>query len=235
MKGFTINYLISFVITGFLFSCNENDKSNYGLANETTLKIVQNQKLGTIEIYREGGRLPILTQHARPNHRPYLHPIIAPDGKGVLTEYSPSHHPHQTGLYWGFTRINGNNKLVPEDSLNSWFYNRYFLPNDGNQVRLVRSPESIDAIKNGIGRDYFHNAGKKYWQLDSASVLQKSGSYVSWQTVYNMLGDDGSTLMVETQRWTMRIVDGKYIIDHEWLGDALDEIVVNKFNYGAYW
>ena len=58
MKGFTINYLIFFVLTGFLFSCNENDKSNYGLANETTLKIVQNQKLGTIEIYREGGRLP---------------------------------------------------------------------------------------------------------------------------------------------------------------------------------
>ena len=232
-KALIINYLNLFVLTGFLVSCNENDKSTYGIVKETTLKIVENEKLGTIEIYREGGRLPILTQHARPNHRPYLHPIIAPDGNGVLTEYSPSHHPHQTGLYWGFTRVNGNNKLVPEDSLNSWFYNRDFLSSDENQVRLVRSPESINAIKNGIGRDYFHNVGKKYWQLDSASVLQKSGSYVSWQTVYNMLDDDGSTLMVETQRWTMRIVDGKYIIDHEWLGDAIEEIVINKFNYGG--
>ena len=41
------------------------------------------------------------------NHRPYIHPIVSPDGKGILTEYSPGHHKHQTGLYWGFTRING--------------------------------------------------------------------------------------------------------------------------------
>jgi hypothetical protein len=39
--------------------------------------------------------------------RPYVHPIMAPDGKGELTEYSPDHHKHQTGLYVGFTRING--------------------------------------------------------------------------------------------------------------------------------
>src|SRR5688500_20260194 len=25
----------------------------------------------------------------------------------LLTEYSPAHHKHQTGLYWGFTRLNG--------------------------------------------------------------------------------------------------------------------------------
>jgi hypothetical protein len=25
----------------------------------------------------------------------------------VLTELSPAHHPHQTGLYWGLTRVNG--------------------------------------------------------------------------------------------------------------------------------
>ncbi len=50
---------------------------------------------------------PILTQNARPDARPYLHPIAAPDGKGVLTEFSPEHHKHQTGLYWGFTRVNG--------------------------------------------------------------------------------------------------------------------------------
>jgi len=36
-----------------------------------------------------------------------VHPIISPDGKGVLTELSPSHHLHQTGVFWGFTRANG--------------------------------------------------------------------------------------------------------------------------------
>ncbi len=49
----------------------------------------------------------VLTHHAGSNFRPYFHPLISPDQKGVLTEYSPGHHPHQTGLYWGFTRVNG--------------------------------------------------------------------------------------------------------------------------------
>ncbi len=62
---------------------------------------------GTISIYRQGEKAPILTQVAGADFRPYLHPIVAPDGKGELTEFSPGHHRHQTGLYWGFTRVNG--------------------------------------------------------------------------------------------------------------------------------
>ena len=61
----------------------------------------------TISVFRKGEKKSILTQVAKPDFRPYLHPIVAPDGKGVLTEYSPGHHKHQTGLYWGFTRVNG--------------------------------------------------------------------------------------------------------------------------------
>ncbi|MGI9242251.1 MAG: PVC-type heme-binding CxxCH protein [Verrucomicrobiales bacterium] len=62
---------------------------------------------GKITIHREGVEGPILTQNARADFRPYLHPIMAPDGKGELTEFSPGHHRHQTGLYWGFTNANG--------------------------------------------------------------------------------------------------------------------------------
>ncbi|MBL05485.1 MAG: dehydrogenase [Planctomycetes bacterium] len=61
----------------------------------------------TLSVFRDGEKKAVLTQVARPDFRPYLHPIVAPDGKGVLTEYSPGHHKHQTGLYWGFTRVNG--------------------------------------------------------------------------------------------------------------------------------
>ena len=74
---------------------------------ETTLFVKQDEKAGTIEIFRQGETTPIVTQVAKADFRPYLHPIAAPDGKGVLTEYSPGHHKHQTGLYWGFTRVNG--------------------------------------------------------------------------------------------------------------------------------
>ena len=71
------------------------------------LKLVQDEKAQTISVFRPNGDEAILVKNARSDHRPYLHPIVAPDGNGILTEYSPGHHPHQTGLYWGFTRVNG--------------------------------------------------------------------------------------------------------------------------------
>ena len=62
---------------------------------------------GTITVVRAGESKPVLTQNAGAEMRPYLHPIAAPDGKGVLTEFSPAHHKHQTGIYWGLTSVNG--------------------------------------------------------------------------------------------------------------------------------
>ena len=62
------------------------------------LKAKIDNKLGTISIFRGSEDEPVLVQNARQNFRPYLHPIMAPDGKGPVTEYSPEHHKHQTGL-----------------------------------------------------------------------------------------------------------------------------------------
>ena len=53
---------------------------------------------GTITVHRDGLSKPLITQHAAADHRPYLHPIVGPDGNGVLTEHSPGHHKHQIGL-----------------------------------------------------------------------------------------------------------------------------------------
>ena len=41
-------------------------------------------------IRRAGAAKPLLIQHARADFRPYIHPIMAPDGNGVLTEASPA-------------------------------------------------------------------------------------------------------------------------------------------------
>ena len=71
------------------------------------LKVRTDAAAGKISVYRAGLANPLLTQNAGPDFRPYIHPITAPDGKGQLTQYSPGHHKHQTGLYWGFTRVNG--------------------------------------------------------------------------------------------------------------------------------
>ena len=77
------------------------------MTQAATLTLRQDEATNTISVYRDKVAEPILTQNTKPDMRPYLHPIVAPDGKGILTEYSPGHHPHQTGLYWGFTRVNG--------------------------------------------------------------------------------------------------------------------------------
>ncbi|MGE3807768.1 MAG: PmoA family protein [Gemmataceae bacterium] len=74
-------------------------------AAEPELSIKSDQE--RIAIHRAGLAEPLVVQMAKADFRPYLHPLLAPDGKGVLTEYSPGHHKHQTGLYIGHTRING--------------------------------------------------------------------------------------------------------------------------------
>ena len=71
------------------------------------LTLRQDDTANTISVFRQNVAEPILTQNARPDFRPFLHPIVAPDGKGVLTEFSPAHHKHQTGLYWGLKQVNG--------------------------------------------------------------------------------------------------------------------------------
>lgn len=76
------------------------------------LHIEQDKTAATISIYRDKAKEPILTQVVKMDERPYIHPIIAPDGKGVLTEYRPSHHLHQTGIYWGLKLVNGRDYFM---------------------------------------------------------------------------------------------------------------------------
>ena len=159
------------------------------IVQKTELKLVQDTQAGTISVFRTNGNRPILTQNAKANFRPYLHPIAAPDGKGVLTEYSPGHHKHQTGLYWGFTRVNG--------------------------------------------RDYFHHPDGDYWRRVSAKILEAAGTEVKWQTVYDLLDSTGTAVLTETQTWSMREQDGKYLLDLEWAGEAKTDITIGKYDYGG--
>jgi hypothetical protein len=71
-----------------------------------TLRI-ERTPAGTIEVRRAGAASPLLVQNAPTDMRPYLHPLMAPDGKGVLTQFRPGHHLHQTGIYFGFSAVNG--------------------------------------------------------------------------------------------------------------------------------
>ena len=93
----------------FLNSCRTTgvQEEEKIIAGPVSLRVVHDENTGSLSVFRQGSDKAIVTQNAKPDFRPYIHPIIAPDGKGVLTEYSPDHHKHQTGLYWGFTRLNG--------------------------------------------------------------------------------------------------------------------------------
>lgn len=75
------------------------------------LSVRYDKKAQTISVFRNDNEL-LLTQHVKQTIRPYIHPIIAPDGKGTLTEFSPAHHKHQTGLYWGLKKVNGRDYFM---------------------------------------------------------------------------------------------------------------------------
>ena len=105
--GFRSALLASVLFSSALGCASHGAAPKRSAPPATGLNIVLDEAAGTVAVFRGGGTTPVLTAIAGADSRPYVHPISAPDGKGVLTEYSPSHHKHQTGLYWGFTRVNG--------------------------------------------------------------------------------------------------------------------------------
>jgi hypothetical protein len=158
-------------------------------SRNTTLEIKQDEKAETINIYRAGGKEPILTQNVIKDVRPYLHPIVAPDGKGLLTQYRPSHHLHQTGIFWGLKLVNG--------------------------------------------RDFFMKWQADHYRRVSAKTIAQKGPRVRWQTVYDMLEEDGSTVMTETQTWSMQEAGGRYLLDLEWIGEPRTNITLGKWYVGG--
>ena len=187
-----------------------------GQENEIKIfEVRQSDDHEVISVFRESQNEPIVVQNAKRGMRPYLHPIMAPDGHGELTQYSPGHHKHQTGLYWGFTRVNGSG--APVDTLKKWFYNR-------------NKPQRI---KDQIGRDFFHFNGDSHWKKVGSEIVAARGPEVSWQTTYHMLDAAGEAMLEETMQWSMKELESKIILDLTWEGKALRDIVINAFSYGG--
>ncbi|MDA0196851.1 MAG: PmoA family protein [Bacteroidetes bacterium] len=210
MKKMIYTFQVVLVIAFLIGGC---DSANTGQEDQLYTKI--NHSEGTISVFKGNQKEPIVVQNARPEHRPYLHPIAAPDGKGFVTEYSPGHHKHQTGLYWGFTRVNG--EPVNHDSLMTFFYKP---DKTAEQVRIK-------------GRDFFHNPGEGYWKRISYGVIDSIGEKVSWKSVYHMLAENGEPLLEETQIWSMKVKDGEHLLELEWQGKALEEITIGEMSYGG--
>ncbi|MCK5442673.1 MAG: PmoA family protein [Maribacter sp.] len=208
------NLLLLFVISSFVACKSKTEKETDN--KEEIAKVFQlKQSEETIQVFAKDENVALVTQNAQPNFRPFLHPILAPNSQAELTQYSPGHHPHQTGLYWGFTRVNGSG--ASQEELKKWFYNR----------------DKPQDIQKKIGRDFFHNPGEGFWLKVSAEVLTPEGNEVQWKTVYHMLDGDKNPILKETQTWTFTQKDNKYLLSLEWQGEALTDFTVNEFDYGG--
>ena len=69
------NLLITAVVCGDAFAVQPS----------AHLRAVLNDAGDEVHVYRSAADSPVVTQIAKADFRPYLHPIVAPDGKGVLT------------------------------------------------------------------------------------------------------------------------------------------------------
>jgi putative membrane-bound dehydrogenase-like protein len=70
-------------------------------AKQTTtrgLTVRHDSGTNTLSVFRSAGRTPILTEQAAAQTRPYIHPLVAPDGTVVTGT---------AGLFWAFTNLNG--------------------------------------------------------------------------------------------------------------------------------
>ncbi|HRN57912.1 MAG TPA: PmoA family protein, partial [Agriterribacter sp.] len=146
-------WMIMFLVISGAVSCVNADKTAEQEALTTgssDLFLSQDEPSGTISVFRKGAKEPVLVQHAEEGFRPYLHPLSAPDGKGVLTEYSPSHHKHQTGIYWGFTRVNGRDFFHNPGSDYWKKVSAYITEKEGSEVKWQTVYDLLDAKGNAM-------------------------------------------------------------------------------------
>ena len=57
--------------------------------DQLNLRVELAEDGASVVVYREGRGESILTQNAAQNFRPFLHPIMSPDGISEVTEFSP--------------------------------------------------------------------------------------------------------------------------------------------------
>src|SRR5690606_1113314 len=144
------------ILFGFLFfliflSCKPKVATDEGVSPQaTTLNLLHDEAKGTISVLREDETEPILVQNAKEGFRPYIHPLLPPDGEGLLTEYSPGHHKHQTGLYWGLTRVNGRDYFhnPQEDYWKKIALN--IIEESGEQVKWQTIYQLLDSLGNPV-------------------------------------------------------------------------------------
>jgi hypothetical protein len=136
-------FLIGLVTIGFAGYAQKERKP-------AQLQIRRDKADTSFAVFRKNGKDPILTQVVKKEERPYIHPIVAPDGKGVITEFRPGHHLHQTGIFWGLKLVNGRDHFMNYKSDYWRFVSASITQENGDQVKWQTVYETIDSAKNTV-------------------------------------------------------------------------------------
>lgn len=143
---------------------------------ETQLPLAIENRPDGLAVVRADGGAVVLAQVASAGQRPYIHPIAAPGGAGVLTENAPSHHPWQHGLYVGLNDVNGSGfwsegldphraaidgtfdarlegDATAADGIARWTVRTDYLANDGSAVFDDRQEWSVQTTAERLDLD----------------------------------------------------------------------------------
>lgn len=143
--------ILSFLLA--LYGCGggqgvENQRLSEG---PVILTIIRDDANGQLRVVRKNlPDTPLLVQEAQEGFRPYIHPILSPDGNGIVTEYSPGHHKHQTGLYWGFARVNERDFFHHPEASHWRKVAANVLQEEGEQVKWQTVYEMLDSLGNVV-------------------------------------------------------------------------------------
>ena len=88
-------------------------------------------------------------------------------------------------------------------------------------------------LKKVNGRDFFMNYTGDYYHYRSLRVIRKAGETVRWETVYDLIDEQGKGILRETQTWSLRIEKGALLLDLEWQGKGLADVKVERFFVGG--
>lgn len=147
-----------------------------------------------LSLARSAGRPPLLVQRASPDRRPYIHPLLAPDERGVLTEDVPPHHPWQHGLYTGYNDVNG---------VGFWTEGLRGSASDGTfHTRPLLPPQIV-------------------------------GAQIHWNVETELRAPNGSTLLIEHQRWSFQDQGDSYLLRLSLELEAQTELTFGRYDYGG--
>jgi hypothetical protein len=139
----TLLFFIGFISIGYYSSAQKEQKPH-------PLQITRDKADTSFAVFRKNGKEPILTQIVKKEERPYIHPIVAPDGKGVITEFRPGHHLHQTGIFWGLKLVNGRDNFMNYKNDYWRFVSATVTQEKGDRVKWQTVYETIGPDGNAV-------------------------------------------------------------------------------------